>query len=316
MGNISRIVTLGPAGSWSEAATMQYLDKLGINPSVELVTPPNRTEGIIEYLSREFERGNYEVSGMVPIWNSAEDSGRVKETIGPKRGLRKYTNVQIYGEHVIEIEQILAANTDGMKKISIIASHPQGLMQCSRYLDGLKRSGHDITVSEAKSTSEAAEIAARDMEGRTAAICSPHAAELYGLRILERGIDRNDENGSSENKTRFVHLWYTDHEPTGKDKTTVTFEFAASQKPGQLYRATQIFAPKHPIRMAVDRILGEYSEPVNWSYVESMPSGSLLGYVFWVDLDDHREGMDRYMQRLQKLTNGLQVHGSYPRAYP
>lgn len=255
--------------------------------------PRNRTEGIIEALAERYRSGDISVAALVPVWNTNE--GRVKDTIRPYGGLLKHPEIKIAGEYVQDIEQS-AAGHGTRKDIRKIVSHPQGIAQCSAWLDKLKAE-QELEIIPAESTSVAADIARQDSSGRTAAICSPQAAEAYDLPMIERGIDRN---GNGVNKTRFVLLSYADVEPTKNNKTTLTMELYGEGEAGTLHNVLSVLA----------------GSGINISYIESMPKGSLTEYVFWLDVDDHRKRIENELKRIESMTRWLQIHGSYPRAYP
>ncbi len=92
------------------------------------------------------------------------------------------------------------ASLGGIRKVF---SHPQALRQCAGYL----RSRGWETV-ETGNTAEAAKRVREMNDPSLAAIASEEAADLYGLRLLEGGI--NDEAG---NTTRFAALTRSLHMP-------------------------------------------------------------------------------------------------------
>jgi len=281
------ILTLGPSYSHADLATGKYLYENNLSAEVKLLTPINKSEGVIEELVRCYENGNYNIKAIVPILNTIE--GRVKDTLAPGRGLLKYPKVQICDEYWLEIKQCLAGK-GSLKDIQKVFSHPQALGQCTNSLRKL-----NVKTSETTSTSKAAEIASKDETGKVAAICSEEAASEYGLNILARDIaDKLDE--SSENYTRFWVLSHKDAEPTGKDKTTLTMELYGADQPAVLYKAIEPFALSR----------------INLSKIESMEKGSRTENIFWLDVDEHRENMKLELSKLKPLTKWLNVHGSYP----
>lgn len=283
-----QVITLGPRYSYSDSASRRYLQESHIKGNVELLTPPNRTEGIIEELVKRLQAGNRDAKAVVPVLNTIE--GRVRDTISPNRGLIKYPDVKICGEYWLKIEHCLAGR-GSLKDVKKVFSHEQALGQCKAYLEGLR-----VSTERTRSTSEAAEIASKDPTGQSAAICSEDAATAYGLNILTRDIaDKFGEE--SENWTRFIVLGDTDSKPTGRDKTTITLELKGAERPRTLWRALDIITQ-------------------NISYIESMVRGSKTEYVFWLDIDEHRERLTSELRRLEALTKWMTVHGSYPRKIP
>src|SRR5699024_887128 len=110
---------------------------------------------------------------------------------------------------------------------------------------------------------------ADEARGR-AAVCSPLAAEHFGLTVLADGIE--DYDGAI---TRFVLVTREGRIParTGADKTTLVLQLPHNRS-GALLEALEILA----------------SNGVNMSRIESRPVGDFLGrYSFSLDLEGHIE---------------------------
>jgi prephenate dehydratase len=285
------ILTLGPSYSWSDIATREYIKENSLTSDVERLTPINRSEGVIEALVSRYDFGLHDSVAIVPIYNTLE--GRVKDTLNPGRGLLRYTQIKIYDEYILDISHCLAAKKKS-SKIRTIISHPQALMQCNSYVRSI-----DANTREASSTAEAATIVAQSSANDLAAICPEEAAKEYGLEIIARDI-QNTLDESSVNKTIFVVLWHKDHEPTERDKTTITFELKDANRPGTLFRAIKIFADSN----------------INLSKVESMEKGYLTDYVFWFNVDEHQKKMETEIRQLHAISKKVLVHGSYPKRTP
>ena len=119
------------------------------------------------------------------------------------------------------------------------------------------------------------------------------AAELYGVEVMERGIQDQPNN-----MTRFVVMAHQDSPPTGSDRTSLAMTFD-DDRPGLLYAAMGEFARR----------------TINLSKIESRPSKQQLGrYVFLIDLDGHRldPNVAAALDGLRKLST-VKVFGSYPR---
>ena len=116
----------------------------------------------------------------------------------PNHELLRRSTLTVIGEYKLRISHVLAALPgQQIADIREVHSHPIALMQCGEYLKArpaMKVVERDDTAGSAR------EIASQRLAG-TAAICGAEAAELYGLEILERGIETNKHNF-----TRFLVL--------------------------------------------------------------------------------------------------------------
>jgi len=221
--------------------------------------------------------------GVVPIENSTE--GGVNQTVDELLTRKLW----IKGEVVLEISQCLLGLANDLGSIQRVASHPQGLAQCRRWL--AEHLPNALQVASLSTTAAAQEAAS---DARLAAISSPLAAELNGLRVLVAGIQ-----DYAENATRFVVIGKSDAPRTGHDKTSLVFSTAHSR--GALRKALEIF----------DRA------GLNLSRIESRPApGRRWEYVFLTDLEGHREdeAVAGALTELEQLCSTVRVLGSYPRA--
>ena len=110
-----------------------------------------------------------------------------------------------------------------LSDITKVYSHPQGLMQCKEYIDenGFKTEG-------VSNTARAAQRVKSEGLRNQAAISSERAAEIYGLKVLDKNI-----NFSADNSTKFVIL--TREEVFLSDSITVSVCFTTQHKVGALY---------------------------------------------------------------------------------
>jgi prephenate dehydratase len=148
--------------------------------------------------------------------------------------LRHHGEVHIVGEHSFRVRHALLALV-GTKRADIkrVMSHPQALAQC----DGFIRR-HNWERVPAYDTAGSAEMIAQQNLVGTAAICSASAAELFGLEIIESGIE-DDAN----NFTRFLLLSRAPALPLSEAlcKTTVLFQ-PSTNEAGILFKALSVFA--------------------------------------------------------------------------
>jgi prephenate dehydratase len=267
---------LGPCGTFSEEAALQRAGADG--ELIAFASFPALTSAVETGLASE---------ALLPIENSIE--GAVSTTLDL---LIHETPLRIAGEVVLPVRHFLVtAPGVGLGDVRIVASHPQALGQCRRFLERCLPKAEQVA---ALSTAGAVQEAAKSTDGNRAGIGTARAAELYGGAILAHDIQ-----DVRANLTRFVVLAAEDAPPTGDDKTSLGFTVKANI-PGALYG-----------------ILGKFAaENLQLTKVESRPTKGWLGdYVFLVDLEGHRldPSVARVLERIRGACETLQVFGSYPR---
>ena len=113
---------------------------------------------------------------------------------------------ELYINQVMDLEidhSLLGVEGAAVDTVRTVVSHPQALRQCDDYI---KRHGY---ATETYSNTALAAAHVRDVnDPALAAIASEAAAEVFGLRVLERGI-----NTVRTNTTRFAALSRTRSQP-------------------------------------------------------------------------------------------------------
>src|SRR5436190_170478 len=156
--------------------------------------------------------------GVAAIENSLQ--GSVTDTVD----LLIHESITVCGEIVLPIEHCLMCHPSrDIGQIDVIYSHPQSLGQCRRYLES-----HYANVRTEAALSNAEAVAVMMRTPRSAAIGPERAADIYGARIIERGIE-----DSPLNKTLFVVRGRESAARTGCDKTSIAFA-GAHGRPGRL----------------------------------------------------------------------------------
>lgn len=221
---------------------------------------------------------------IIPIENSLH--GRVADIhfLLPESGL------SIVGEHFLRIRYGLMSRDLG--PVTRAMSHEQALGQCRKWLRG---NGID-PVAHSDTAGAAAWVADSDEVG-LAALAPPHAADLYGLKLHETGIEDADHN-----MTRFVVLA---REPLAELPQDVplmtTFIFEVRNIPAALYKALGGFA----------------TNGVNMTKLESYQvGGSFTATTFYADIvgAPGEERIDRALEELDFQTKTLRLLGIYRQA--
>ena len=264
---------LGPRGTYSHQAAIQQFGQMA-----DLL--PATTFGDI-FEAVESERAEF---GVVPVENSNE--GVVSHTLD----LFVESPLTISAEIHVSVHHDLLSQSGDLGEVRAVYSHPQPLAQCRRWLE-LNLTG--VPQHSAHSTAEAAEMASRD--AAIAAIASPVAAELYGLRTVRSRIEDN-----SDNTTRFLVISRAASKRSARDITSLLFSIKRDQS-GALYKALEPFA----------------AHDVNLTRIESRPTRvRAWEYIFFCDFEGHIDDdpVAAAIAELEPRCDFVKVLGSYPRA--
>ncbi|MEH1793361.1 MULTISPECIES: prephenate dehydratase [unclassified Nostoc] len=278
------IAHLGPPGTYTEQASVLYLNWLTKSTGVEATLSPYPT---IPQSLRAVADGKAHLA-VVPVENSIE--GSVTTTLDT---LWQLDSLQIQLALVLPIVHTLISCASSLDKIKTVYSHPQALAQCQGWLE---RFLPTVQIIISNSTTEA--LQRLEQETTTAAIASSRAAQLYNLPILATGI-----NDYPENCTRFwvvsqgdaIASFETSKVPTSH--TSLAFSMPANT-PGALVKPLQIFAQRG----------------INLSRIESRPTKRSLGeYLFFMDLeaDVNEAQMQSALAELTIHTEILKILGAY-----
>ena len=266
----ARVVFQGSEGSYSQAAMRQFF-----GPNVNSFHVQNFRDAMsaIEEGSADF--------AVLPIENST--AGIVSEIYDLLVEFENY----IVGEQIIEIKHCLLALPGTVKEdIKTVYSHPQSLMQCARYLQN-----YDWQQISMKNNAFAAGKVAEDGDRSQAAIAGEHAAEAYGLKILEQGINQSDTNS-----TRFIIV--TNQKIFRKDAGKISICFEVPHKSGSLYHMLSHFIYNN---LNMSKIESRPIEDRNWEY------------RFFIDFEGNLAdgAVKNALRGLRDETRNMKILGNY-----
>jgi len=268
----------GELGAYSEEAVRSWFG--------EEVTPVP---------SSSFEEATQAVStgaceyGLIPIENTL--AGTV---VGGLDALAE-SELQVVGEVIRPILHCLLG-VPGAKRDELVAglSHPVALAQCR----GFFRSNPGIEPIVVYDTAGAAREVQQKGDPTRAAIAGRRAAELYGLEVLEEGLQDRDDN-----QTRFLVVRLPVESKGSTDtsastKTAILFE--TLNRPGALLGVLQPLA----------------DHGVNLTSLHSRPGSSPWSYRFFAEIEapDSPEQVQAALHEAKRATNALRVLGSFPPA--
>lgn len=226
---------------------------------------------------------------LLPVENTT--AGSVPETydLVAELGLKLNAEVVSRVEHCL-----LVLPGTHLEQIRTVISHPQALAQCDAFLRALPH----VRLRAEFDTAGSARKVREGGDPSVAAIASETAAGVYGLQVLERGIQTQ-----AGNFTRFVEV-AREARPCPPDvpcRTTVLLTLAHT--PG-----------------ALGQVLVRFGERgVNLSRIESRPvPGAAFRYRFYLDLDAHAASaaVTTALADIAPYVQEQQLLGTYPAAEP
>lgn len=273
---MKRIAIQGVEGSYHDMAAHRYFE----DEEIELICCATFEE-LFEQMARDTK-----VIGMMAIENTIAGS------LLHNYELLRESGLSIVGELKLRISHsIMCLPEDNWEDIKEVNSHPVALAQCRRWLTAHP----SMKVVEAEDTAGSAEMINRLKMRGHAAICSKFAAPIYGMKILEEGIETNKHNF-----TRFLVMcdpWQADElcNPTQSNKSSIVFTLPHNE--GSLSQVLSIFSFYR----------------INLTKIQSLPIiGREWEYMFYVDLS-YSDYM-RYRQSLdavRPLTKQIKILGEY-----
>lgn len=222
--------------------------------------------------------------GMLPVENA------LAGTVAQAYELLMEYDFRVQAEVLLAIRHhLLAPEGTTLEDVRRVKSHPQALAQCA---DTLRRRGWETVA--AYDTAGAARALAEHPEPHTAVIASALAGELYGLTILESGIEDDVMNS-----TRFFVIGPDDAPRCDPSKTSLVF--GVRHRPRALYDCLGAFAQRG----------------INLTKIESRPiRGRPWQYWFYLDFEGHWQdpAAEAALVDLLHQASMVKMLGSYPAA--
>jgi prephenate dehydratase len=279
--NLKRKIAIqGGKGSFHEIASIFHFGIQNIS-----TVPFENFNDLVDAVER-----NEVDCGLMAIENTVAGS------LMPNYVLLEEREIFVAGEILLRIEQnLLALNGQSISDIKEVHSHPIALMQCARFFKDhpqIKLIESDDTANSAKRINE------QNLKG-IGAIASQRAAGLFGLSVLESGIETNKRNF-----TRFLVITSKNSKNeivNAKERLNkASISFSLLHKTGSLSKVLSIFSFYN----------------INLSKIQSIPIiGKEWEYHFIVDLVfDDFEIYRQSLVAVQPLIDKLQVLGEYPKA--
>ncbi len=273
---MEQIAIQGIAGCYHETAARRYFSDRQIE-----VLPCSSFDILFDRMTADPA-----LLGIAAIENTIAGS------LLPNHELLQRSRARIVGEQKLRISHVIAALPgQSLDEIREVHSHPIALMQCGEFL----KNRPALKVVERDDTAGSAREIAENRLTATAAICGADAAELYGLEILQRGIETNKHNF-----TRFLILADVNR----------AAEFL---NPARTNKASLLFTLRHT-QGSLSKVLTVLSfYDINLTKIQSLPIiGREWEYQFYVDVtfDDpvrYRQAVDA----ARPLTSDFRILGEY-----
>jgi prephenate dehydratase len=268
----------GEKGAFSQVAVQQLLG------NDFQVAPFQRFEEVFRALAE----GSVDAA-VIPIENTLH--GSVHENYDHLVNFE----LPIHAETNVRVSHSLSAPPGvSFRNIRRVYSHPVALNQCIKFFDAnpqLERVPFYDTAGSVK-------MIMQEKRTDAAAIASSIAADLYGAKILKRGIEDDPSNF-----TRFFLLKRPGSKPvksTAVDwKTTLVFR--TRNVPGALFKCLSAFALRD----------------ISCTKIESRPlRGSPWEYWFYLDFLGRADDPvpQKALGHLAEMTDFVRVLGTYPKA--
>ncbi len=238
-----RVVYQGVPGAYSHIAAKRFFE--GNDKITNVHTWRDAMEAV---------KNNEADYAVLPIENST--AGFVTQVMD----LIEEYGAYIIAEIPVKVEHaLMGLESASLDNVKVVYSHPQGLAQCSRFLEAYP-SWQQISTNN---TAGSAKRVLEENDPCNVAIASEEAAKIFGLKVLKTHLNYNDNN-----ITRFVVV--SAHRTFVKDAGKISICVEIAHEPGSLYNMLS-----HIIYNGI-----------SMSRIESRPiEGREWEYRFFIDFD-------------------------------
>jgi len=269
-----RVAYLGPAGTFSEEAALQFFGS-----SIERIQCSSLDE-----VFRATAAGSAEF-GVVPVENSTEG------VISRSLDLFLTSPLHVVGQTSLLVRHNLLRLSDSLEGIAAVYAHPQALAQCQNWLNThLPHAERHAAASNA----EGARLAATNPAW--AGIASERAGAEFGLHVVSHAIQDD-----AFNRTRFVVvcLPHTLPAPPASGNDCISLIVSVPNRPGAVH---DLLVPLKNHGVSMTRLESRPARSGQWEY------------YFYIDIQGHpsQPHVAAALKELQSLCAFYKVLGNYP----
>ncbi len=274
-GTITKVGYLGPMGTFTHQAALEFFAKAGTQ-----FIPCDSMPAIFGSIEKDLLE-----YGIVPFENSLQ--GTVRETLD----LLIENDLFIYGENEVRvIQNLISLKEAKLSDIKNVFSHPQAFAQTRIWL---KSNLPNVEITEVTSTAEAVRRIKKLADKSYAAIGTDFAANIYELKVLNSNIE--DEKS---NYTRFLIISKKEN-PLKAEKMKTSIVFVTKHIPGALYCVLKIFSDAE----------------INLSKIESRPRRKgRWEYIFFMDFeaDKNDPKAEKALEQMKANVIWQKILGTFP----
>ena len=270
-----KVAYLGRKGTFSEISVLDFYR----GQDAEAVSFPSFAS-----MFSALENGDVD-RAMFPVENTT--TGLITRAYD----LFQYHSVYAVGEVNVPVrDNLICLPGAVLSDIKEVYSHPEALLQCSRFLSENPQIKTVLFTDTASSVEHIKKLG----DPSKAAIAALRAAEVYDLPVLMKNIQNNDSN-----MTRFLCVSASPDYPDNANKVSIMLTL--KHDPGSLCHALAIFSAKN----------------LNVLHLESRPiPGKVFEYCFYIDFTGDLKDPDvaEVIRRLEYDSLDLRIFGNYKAA--